>query len=74
MRWFRRRRQRPIWDGQHNLRYVLREQFFGSSPQEYMSGWVWKCSCGTGTGLPLFYAPTEAQAAAEFKEHAALYT
>lgn len=74
MNWFRKRKPAaPSWDGNHNLKYVLWEQFFGSSPDDYRSGWVWKCSCGTGAGLPLRFAFAEARALAEFKAHAVLY-
>ncbi|BCW47943.1 hypothetical protein [Arthrobacter sp. StoSoilB13] len=73
--WFKRKAkpQRQTWDGQHNLKYVLFERFYGSTPQDYLTGWIWKCSCGTGTSLPFRYAYTESQAAAEFVEHARLY-
>ncbi|MFI2563045.1 hypothetical protein [Paenarthrobacter sp. NPDC018779] len=73
-KWFKRKKpQQPAWDGQHKLKYVLFEQFFGSTPQDYVSGWIWKCSCGTGTSLPFRYKYTEAQAAQEFVDHARLH-
>ena len=73
MNWFRRKPAAPPWDGRHSLKYVLWEQFFGSRPDDYQSGWAWKCTCGTGTSLPLRYASTEDRAYAEFKSHSEIY-
>jgi hypothetical protein len=70
---FKQKPTAPPWDGKHTLRYILFEQFYGDQPSEYCSGWVWKCSCGTGTSLPFRGVYTEAEAAAEFVEHARIH-
>lgn len=73
-RFFKRKKpQQPAWDGQHTLRYVLFEKFYGSTPQDFRSGWIWKCSCGTRTSLPFHYSTTEEFALREFKRHTRLY-
>lgn len=74
MSWFKRKPKPEPWDGTHRLKYVLYEEFFGSGPDDYHCGWVWKCTCGTGSRPMHFgHVYTEPQALLEFINHRDLY-
>ena len=76
MGWFKRKPKTvPVpWDGVHRLKYVLYEEYFGSSPDDYHTGWVWKCNCGNGSPAPYWRtAYTEEAAIKEFTAHRLLY-
>lgn len=76
MNWFKRKPKKVStpWNGKHDLKYVRHAEFFGDSPQEYTTGWPWKCSCGNGSpALHLRWPFTEAEAVAEFRAHRDLY-
>lgn len=58
------------WDGEHSLLWCRYAQTFGGSPDDYHSGWVWKCSCGTTNREHYWRLPyTEAGALQEFIVH-----
>jgi len=74
MKWFKRKPKPEPWDGNHELRGIKFVQDFGTNGMDYYSGWVWKCTCGTGTpGMPTRWPFTEAEAMGEFKGHKALH-
>lgn len=77
MNWFKRKpKVEPIpWDGKHELRHVRWFEDFGSSPDDYNTGWVWACTCGTGNGTrwARFWPHTEEGAVQQFVEHRNLH-
>ena len=70
---FRFAKPKPVpWDGKHRLKFIANREV-AEYPDDYYTGWVWKCSCGTGTVNVVRMAYTEAEAMAEFKTHEGLY-
>lgn len=54
--------------------HELVKVYYKSTGYSYNSGWVWKCSCGTGFMLDDYGNPTEECALAGWKKHKALYS
>lgn len=59
------------WDGKHELVDCKYIEHFGRMPDDYCTGWVWRCSCGTHNlnGFPRHWPYSEAAALQEFEEH-----
>lgn len=70
----KRRKKAPKlpWNGVHQLKYILSVEF-AMYPDDYYSGWEWKCTCGTGTFDYRHMAASEAAAMSEFKKHLEVY-
>jgi hypothetical protein len=71
----RRRRHRnkiepkAPWDGVHRLEHLKYFEWY-PSPDDFHTGWIWKCACGIGNSHLYWRLPyTEEAAMAEFKKH-----
>jgi hypothetical protein len=62
------------WDGRHHLERVKHYVHYGDSPQEYSTGYIWKCTCGMGNAHNFWRLPyTEHEALKQFNEHRKLH-
>lgn len=67
---------KPPWDCKHKMRDLHWTEHFGSSPDDYATGWLWECTCGTGNTrmLPTHWPYTAEEAVEEFLKHKRLMT
>lgn len=58
------------WDGVHRLAGIKHFEYFGSMPDDFSTGWIWKCACGISNSHNYWRLPyTEEAAMTEFKKH-----
>lgn len=58
------------WDGVHRLEHLRYFEYYGNSPDDFNTGWIWKCTCGIGNSHNYWRLPhTEELGMAEFKKH-----
>lgn len=68
---------RPVpepWNGKHELAYIKYVEHFGRMPDDYTTGYMYKCTCGATNYISIFgLVDREVDAAEKFWEHYYVY-